>query len=305
MHKTVVICTRNRAAELEAALVGALDETRCADDARVLVVDNGSTDATRAVVLGYPDVRLLSEPRVGLSHARNLALREAPPGILVYLDDDAVPRKGWLEAICAPFAADPKVAAVGGRVLPSWRVDPPAWTNSDLIRSVFSLLEHEDSFALNARTDAWLVGANFAVRTDALAAVGGFATRLGRRDSGLLSGEEELVVRRLKRRGRRRPLPCGRRRDPSHSGAAHPSAAGPPSLLRPGDLEPHPRGDGGRRHGYRLLAAPFPAVAETADHVDDLPFEIACLCAEMAGYMSRVWKVTGTAAGKDDPSSRE
>src|SRR5207244_667468 len=124
---TVVICTHNRGAILGRAVDHALVEARSAG-ADVLVVDNASTDDTPAVLaaLAAPDLRVVCEPRLGLSAARNRGLAEARGEVAVFLDDDALPHPGWLAAHLAPYGTR-EVTCVGGRIRLAFSAPPPAW----------------------------------------------------------------------------------------------------------------------------------------------------------------------------------
>jgi glycosyltransferase involved in cell wall biosynthesis len=113
---TVVVCTRERPDDLRRCI-----ESLLALDAppggEILVVDNApATDATRALVAGYP-VRYARENRPGLNWARTTGARLARGEVVCYTDDDVVVDRGWLRALLAPFA-DPRVAAVTGIALP-------------------------------------------------------------------------------------------------------------------------------------------------------------------------------------------
>src|SRR5580704_17634223 len=83
MNITVILCTYNRCASLPRALASvAASELPSAVKWEVLVVDNNSTDETRAVLeefchLHPGRVRYLLERRQGLSQARNAGIREA------------------------------------------------------------------------------------------------------------------------------------------------------------------------------------------------------------------------------------
>src|SRR5262245_57954609 len=90
---SIVVCTRNRARLLEQALDSIVRVEFPADDFEVLVIDNGSSDDTAAVVSRFARrvpfaVRSVKEPRVGLSAARNRAIREACGKRLFFTDDD-------------------------------------------------------------------------------------------------------------------------------------------------------------------------------------------------------------------------
>jgi glycosyltransferase involved in cell wall biosynthesis len=86
---TAVIPTRNRSALLRRALGSVLWQTTA--DLEVVVVDDGSTDATPAMLEQIRDRRVRSirndSPR-GVSAARNAGIREARAGVVAFLDDD-------------------------------------------------------------------------------------------------------------------------------------------------------------------------------------------------------------------------
>src|SRR5262249_53792080 len=101
---SVVITTHNRAEILSRCVRATLAEARRRPGAEVLVVDNASADGTPDVLdallraEGAP-LRTLHEPRLGASHGRNTGLAAARGELVAFLDDDAVPRPGWLAAL--------------------------------------------------------------------------------------------------------------------------------------------------------------------------------------------------------------
>lgn len=82
--------------------------------AEVIVVDNGSRALPRAVVAGFPGVRLAEEPTPGPGPARNrgVALSRAP--VLAFTDGDCRVDPAWLATILRHFAGDPGLAILGG-----------------------------------------------------------------------------------------------------------------------------------------------------------------------------------------------
>lgn len=68
------------------------------EDFEIVVVDNGSSDATAELVSGFP-VRLVPEPWPGRSKARNAGIRAARGNVLAFTDADCVPRKSWLSEL--------------------------------------------------------------------------------------------------------------------------------------------------------------------------------------------------------------
>jgi glycosyltransferase involved in cell wall biosynthesis len=84
---STVIPTYNRAELLERSVRSVLAQTRPADE--VLVVDDGSTDATADVVRALgPTVRYLRQANAGASAARNHGVRVASGEYVAFLDSD-------------------------------------------------------------------------------------------------------------------------------------------------------------------------------------------------------------------------
>jgi len=88
MKLSVVIATRNRAALLDGAL-GSLRAQIGAPPLEAIVVDNGSTDATRAVVERHA-ATYLAEPQPNRALARNVGVAAARGELLLFVDDDVV-----------------------------------------------------------------------------------------------------------------------------------------------------------------------------------------------------------------------
>lgn len=86
MRTSVVIPAYNAESTLAAALGSVVGH---AADMEVIVVDDGSTDATARVVATFGDhVRLLSTPNRGVSAARNTGISESNGGLVAFLDAD-------------------------------------------------------------------------------------------------------------------------------------------------------------------------------------------------------------------------
>ncbi len=62
----------------------------------VIVVDDGSRDATAQIAMDYPHFRLIRQPNKGLSVARNVGLHAARGEIVAYTDSDCVVDPHWL-----------------------------------------------------------------------------------------------------------------------------------------------------------------------------------------------------------------
>lgn len=130
---SLVIPTHNRADSLRRTIESALAIEYPPHLLEILVVDNASTDATKAVTEEYlklgtgPEVRYVPEPQLGLHHARHAGGRAAKGDIVLFTDDDATFAPEWVQAYANAFTAHPELAAAGGPVEPIWEQEPPEW----------------------------------------------------------------------------------------------------------------------------------------------------------------------------------
>ena len=86
MTISVVIPTFNSAAFIGEALDSVMSQTLPV--AEIIVVDDGSTDATEAIVAGYPQVKWTRQSHQGPSAARNCGIRQAQSAWIAFLDSD-------------------------------------------------------------------------------------------------------------------------------------------------------------------------------------------------------------------------
>jgi hypothetical protein len=115
---SVVLPTRNRRELLAAAIESVEAQSYCAWE--LIVVDDGSTDATAAYLAGIDDPRVvvLESGGVGPCGARNVALDVASGDVIAYLDDDNRFDPHWLKAVAITFAGHPDATVCyGARVL--------------------------------------------------------------------------------------------------------------------------------------------------------------------------------------------
>ena len=201
---TVAVCTYNRADLLLHCLEGLARQSLPAAQWPLLLVDNNCSDGTAALVERYrprlPQLRLIREPRQGLSQARNAALEACTTPFLAYLDDDAIPPPTWVEQLAAYLATAPaEVAVVGGPVQPILEAPLPAWLPA-WVAGYLTIIDLGPTPRLSA-SESMFAGANVTFRCAALRQVGGFCPQLGRQGANLMSNEEIYLWQLLRRRG--------------------------------------------------------------------------------------------------------
>jgi len=199
---SILICTHNRC-QLLARTLQSLSQVALPEDSQIdlLVVANACTDDSAAVVVAatqtmpFP-VRCVVEPTPGLSIARNRAVQESSGEILAFLDDDVWVEPSWLVELARLYQQYPADFS-GGKVTLWWEaVQKPDWFINDY-QWILSGLNFSDQI-VEMHTEHGAIGANFAVRRQVFARIGGFREDLGRRGKSLLGGEEsDLLARTL------------------------------------------------------------------------------------------------------------
>jgi glycosyltransferase involved in cell wall biosynthesis len=198
---TIAVCTRNRGPILARCIAAASAEAAAAGG-EVLIVDNASTDDTAAIAarLAGDRVRVVHEATLGLSAARNRALAEAREEVVAFLDDDAMPRAGWLAALLAPYASR-AVSAAGGPIRLAFETPPPAWLVPALHAALSAYYLGPAPRRVRYGEADYPYGANVSVRTADARAAGGFSTRFGLRGTAQLQHEEIDLCYRLEAAG--------------------------------------------------------------------------------------------------------
>lgn len=187
----VAVCayTPDRWDVLGAAVDAALAQLGRGDEL-VLVVDHHPALLERAR-RRWPSVRVIANAGPpGLSGGRNTAVAATSADVVVFLDDDAVPRPGWLAALRRRFA-DPATTVVGGAVVARWEGGrAPRWFPPEFGWAVgcdYRGLPGDGAAIRNP------IGANMAIRRTALDLAGPFSTELGR-VGALPAGCEETEI---------------------------------------------------------------------------------------------------------------
>jgi glucosyl-dolichyl phosphate glucuronosyltransferase len=179
MTVSIIICTRNRAQSLRATLL-AIGHAYVPPqwDVELLVVDNGSTDCTREVIeevrLANLQLRYISEPTPGQSHARNTGLAQSTGEVILFTDDDVRVPSNWIEGMCRPILDNASDAVAGGVVFPAEIAAALSRPPFSSRKSWFASTEELDRKAPNR-----MVGANMAFHRRILDKVPSFDIELG------------------------------------------------------------------------------------------------------------------------------
>src|SRR3954468_4214546 len=124
-HITVVLPTHRRPASLRRALDGVARQRDPGVPWDVVVVDNDATPSASLPPLPVA-ARVVWEPVLGASSARNRGIAEATGSIVAFIDDDVVPDDDWLVELVRPLI-DGMGDAVGGQVVLDPSVPVPRW----------------------------------------------------------------------------------------------------------------------------------------------------------------------------------
>lgn len=202
---TVVLTTRDRATTLGRTLDAYERLDAPTGGYRLVVADDGSRDATPAVLHARAarlPLVVVEGPAVGQNGARNRALTAIEGDLVVFTDDDALPHAGWLAALRAAADAHPEADVIVGTVRPRFLVEPPA----HVLRAVrpgpsFACVERPADGPVDP-TEA--VGPAVAIRADRFAAGLRFDATIGPDGSAhyAMGAETELLLR-LRRDGAR------------------------------------------------------------------------------------------------------
>jgi len=168
---------------------------------RVTVVDNNSSDDTRAVVerwkANFSDsLSYVFEPKQGRSHALNAGIDSTDGDLLGFIDDDEEIEETWYETVHSAFS-NPDVDFIGGPYLPRWEINPPAWLPPDYCGVIGDMNAGDLITPYGEDFPGMLMGGNAVLRRAIVHRVGKYLTTVGRSGNKLLAGEDDDMYRRL------------------------------------------------------------------------------------------------------------
>jgi GT2 family glycosyltransferase len=117
---TVVVCSLGEDLRLVETVLSILDQTH--RELELLVVDNRPASGRAREMLrdiADPRLRVVDQPRPGLSAARNAGAGAAAGSVIAYTDDDAFADPNWVRSLVRPFDEHDDVLCTAGLVLPA------------------------------------------------------------------------------------------------------------------------------------------------------------------------------------------
>ena len=144
MRATIQLCTYNRAQMLERVLDACFEQTVQADAYEVVLVNDGSTDETPAVIARAQQramcpFTVVNQPNSGLAKGRNAGIARANGERIVFIDDDVLPLPNFVQEHLRSHAAHPLAIVRGGAINVETfdELPPPVWSFRDYSGNFF------------------------------------------------------------------------------------------------------------------------------------------------------------------------
>jgi glycosyltransferase involved in cell wall biosynthesis len=203
---SIVIATRNRASSLRQTLASLGRLAIPSGGCEIVVVDNGSSDDTPAVVAEFARVSAIStryvrEPRGGKSNAVNAGVAVARGDLLAFTDDDVQVDESWAVAF-ARARERTDCIGFGGRIIAQWSMPPPRWIAADGPGRLMTVVAFDEGLS-SRYLSAPPFGPNMAFRRVAFERYGLFRVDLGPAVGRYLPGQDTEFGRRLMNGGER------------------------------------------------------------------------------------------------------
>jgi glycosyltransferase involved in cell wall biosynthesis len=174
---------------LGACLESILAQTRGREDRfEIVVVNNASTDGTREVALRYPGVKVVDEPRKGLTFARQAGFLNTTGALIANVDADSRLTPGWIDRVLAAFENDSQIVTFSGPYI-YYDLTPMQKIG---VRGFYLIAWI--TYAINRyilRVGSMVQGGNFVVDRAALERIGGFNLAIS------FYGEDTDIARRM------------------------------------------------------------------------------------------------------------
>ena len=189
---SIAICTYRRPECVGFALESLRLQSSLLSDWAVLLIENDNAASSELIELCQQfnsklPLRHIVENKIGLSHARNTAIRESSSDYVAFLDDDAVADSDWVSSLQIECRAS-KLDFCGGPSYPLYRSVKPSWF----------LDRYATSYDYGAqpkwlKEGEWLGGMNFVINRELCLRLGGFRVDLGMAGESVAYGEDTEI----------------------------------------------------------------------------------------------------------------
>jgi glycosyltransferase involved in cell wall biosynthesis len=169
MKASVVLCTHHpRPSYLERALAALQAQTLSKDQWEILLIDNASTPpvADRFDLSWHTGARKLVEGKLGKLNAWLLGIAESKGEILVFVDDDNVLSRDYLERSLTISVQYPFLGAWGGSCLPEYEIPLPGWVGKEVWRLTVCEIKEDVWSNLRDIFTTFPVGAGMCIRRE-------------------------------------------------------------------------------------------------------------------------------------------
>lgn len=186
MKASIIIPTHNRVKSLLRTIKSVCRLNFPPKDYEIIIVENACMDSTKSIIEKWiyekriNNMKVFSENTTGVHFARNTGAHIAKGEVLVFIDDDILVSKNFLNAYVAFFKKYPGMVAAGGEVLPEWETEPPKWLINFIDKRktffILGLMSPYNKFRL--AKDGFFFSNNMAIKKEILFQMGGFNPEL-------------------------------------------------------------------------------------------------------------------------------
>lgn len=199
---SLIVATYNRATQLRTTLRSVAEQSHPHHEWECIVVDNNSTDNTRATIeefiAQHPaiNLRYLFVAEQGLSHARNGGIAAAKGDIVAFIDDDERIVEDFISAYISLFDLRTDAMSAGGEIIAEYPTGRPRWMSRYTEEPIANPMSFGQDIRLfpKGRIPG---GGNMAMRRRVFDIVGYFDSSLGRTGKRLVGGEESDLFERM------------------------------------------------------------------------------------------------------------
>lgn len=163
------------------------------EEVEIVVVNNASTDQTKAIALGFDGVKVIDEPKKGLVRARQTGFDVSAGELVANIDADVLLPEGWLATVMREFEKDNKLVCLSGPFI----YYDLSWFSRAMVNVFYFfafILYCINRFILHV--GSMVQGGNFVLRHNAMLMAGGYDTSIS------FYGEDTDVARRMSKIGK-------------------------------------------------------------------------------------------------------